>query len=134
MRIKLLRFIERLKKKPPVTEAMINAFIPGSGTRLPDEYLEFLRISDGIEGFIGKNSYVIFWPLEELLELNKAYQVNEYAPGLFLFGSDGGGEAYAFDTRSSMSIVRVPFVGMGLNEVRPIAPTFSGFLEVLENA
>lgn len=87
---------------------------------------------NGGEGFIGPNAYVIFWKLEELMELNKAYQVAEYAPGLFIFGSDGGGEAYAFDVRTpAMPIVSVPFVGLDLSLARAIAPTFSGFLDIL---
>ena len=50
-----------------------------------------------VRGFIGANAYVIFWKIGELTEVNKAYRVSEYAPGLFVFGSDDGGEAYAFD-------------------------------------
>jgi hypothetical protein len=49
-----------------------------------------------------------------------------------LFGSDGGGEAFAFDRRSEeQPIVRVPFIPLDLKEVRAFAPTFDGFLEAL---
>jgi hypothetical protein len=47
---------------------------------------------NGGEGSVG-DTYVILWRIEELIEMSKAYDVAEYAPGLFLFGSDGGGEA-----------------------------------------
>jgi hypothetical protein len=64
--------------------------------------------------------------------MNKAYQVAEYAPGLFLFGSDGGGEAFAFDTRTEAKpIVSVPFVGMELKLARPLGSNFKAFLEEL---
>jgi hypothetical protein len=55
---------------------------------------------NGGEGFIGEN-YLRAWPVEDLIQSNKDYRVDEAAPGLFLFGSSGGGEAFAFDTRSA---------------------------------
>jgi len=32
--------------------------------------------------------------------MNEVYEVAKYAPGLILFGSDGGDEAFAFDFRT----------------------------------
>lgn len=32
-----------------------------------------------------------------MIWFNEEYQVRQYAPGVILFGSDGGGEAYGFD-------------------------------------
>jgi hypothetical protein len=117
---------------PPVSAGVIAEFESASGLRLPPEYKLFLQSCDGGEGFIGPNAYVIFWRIVELLEMNKAYQVEEYAPGLFIFGSDGGGEAFAFDTReSTMPIVSVPFVGMELELAKPIGETFNDFVENL---
>ena len=53
-------------------------------------------------------------------------------PSLCLFGSDGGGETFAFDTRSDAKpIVSVPFVGMELKSARPVASNFNAFLEEL---
>ena len=102
-----------------------------AGLKLAIEYKEFLRQQNGGEGFIG-SAYVILWRVEDLLAMDESYQVHEYAPGLFLFGSDGGGEVFAFDTRTeAKSIVSVPFIGMGLNEARPVASNFNEFLKVL---
>jgi len=78
------------------------------------------------------DAYLILWRVGELLELNKAYHVAEYAPGLFLFGTNGGGEAYAFDTRSDAKpIVCVPFIGMDLKAVHTVAPNFEAFVAKL---
>lgn len=116
----------------PANASDFEQFETDVGFGLPADYESFLRRSNGGEGFIGPNGYVIFWKLGDLMEMNKAYQVPEFAPGLFIFGSDGGGEAYAFDVRTTaMPIVSVPFVGMDLNLARVIAPTFNEFLEVL---
>jgi hypothetical protein len=88
---------------------------------LPFAYENFLRMHNGGEGFIGDN-YLILWRSEELSKFNREYEVDQYAPGLLLFGSNGGGEGYAFDTRvASMSIARVPFIGMDLRYAIPVA-------------
>jgi hypothetical protein len=119
---------------PPSTIPAIRQFEIDSGVRLPGDYARFLQKANGGEGFIG-NAYVILWRVEELLEMNRAYQVADYAPGLFLFGSDGGGEAFAFDARSDVKpIVSVPFIGMDLNLVHPVAQNFATFLEVLSGS
>ena len=124
------RLLAKFNCNPPAGVS-VRQFEAESRVRLPDDYAEFLQQANGGEGFIG-NAYFILWRVEELLEMNKAYQVAEYAPGLFLFGSDGGGEAFAFDTCSDAKpIVSVPFVGMELKMARPIASNFKAFLEEL---
>jgi hypothetical protein len=82
------------------------------GVELPQSYIEFLKTHDGGEGLIG-DSYIIFWKVEELVAFNREYEVETYAPGIFLFASNGGGEGYGFDTLdAAMSVVRIPFIGM----------------------
>lgn len=122
----------RFHRNTPARAVEIEQFELQFGFALPNDYRDFLRASNGGEGFIGPNAYVILRMIGDLSEMNNAYQVAEYAPGLFLFGSDGGGDAYAFHSRTSaMPIVSVPFVGMELSVARVIAPTFSAFLNVL---
>jgi len=98
---------------------------------LPKDYLEFMEYSNGAAGSFPNGNHVILWPVERLVERNKAYEVGDYAPGIFIFGSSGGGEAYGFDTRSSMAIIQVPFVGMQLSDVEYLAPSFTEFLITL---
>ena len=55
---------------------------------LPADYVQFLvQMNDG-EGFVGRN-YLRAWPVEDLIQFNKDYLVDEAAPELFLFGSSG---------------------------------------------
>jgi hypothetical protein len=125
------RLFAKFNANPPASAAALREFECKAGLRLPEEYVQFLRQADGGEGFIG-NAYLILWRVAELVELNRAYQVAEYAPGLLLFGSDGGGEAFAFDMRTeAKAIVAVPFVGMELELVRPFGSNFGAFLEEL---
>jgi hypothetical protein len=102
--------------------------------RLPDSYVEFLQTKNGGEGFIGK-SYLALWKVEDLIAMNSAYHVSEFVPKLFLFGSDGGGEAFGFDTRTAeCRVVSVPFVGMDLQQAVFVASDFEEFLSVLFKA
>jgi hypothetical protein len=88
----------------------------------------FFRVANGGDGFHGPH-YAMLWSAVEIVELNESYQVRAYAPGLMLIGSNGGGEAYALDSRNSSSpVVRVPFVGMDLTLVQEFEPTISTFL------
>ena len=116
----------------PASTASLEAVEAAIGRPLPRDYKDFLLANDGGEGFISVN-YVILWKAEELVRFNQEYEVEKYAPGLFLFGSDGGGEGYAFDMRGGEpAVVMVPFIGMSLRHASPCAPDFSNFLRTLD--
>jgi hypothetical protein len=127
--------LDALDRRPPATDAAIAESEKHSGTKLPAEYVEFLRLANGGAGFVGKNTYVMLWGVEELAPMNQSYEVQKYAPGLLIFGSDGGGEAYGFDTRTAQPpVVQMPFVGMAWSVARFMGGTFSVFLERLREA
>ncbi len=99
---------------------------------LPDEYRHFIEKHNGAEGAIGKNNYLVIWSIEEIVELNEAYGVSEFTPGLVYFGSDGGGLAYAFDKRlATISIVKFPFDSIHIEDAEHIAQEFGDFIKVI---
>jgi len=109
---------------PPADRGIVEGLSSGLGVALPGDYLDFLRQHNGGEGFIGDN-YIVLWKAEELADFNREYEVEKYAPGILLFGSDGAGEGYGFDTESAaMPIVHVPFIGMERRYATPIAKDF----------
>ena len=109
-----------------LTEGQLNAradsaLVDSLSVALPPSYLDFLNTHNGGEGFIGEH-YIVFWQAQELADFNREYEVETYAPGIFLFGSDGGGEGYGFDTDDAlMPIVRIPLVGMERQYAEPVA-------------
>ena len=126
-------FVSFIDRRPPAGEAMISVAERQLKSKLPSEYIEFLSASDGGECFVG-DAYVNLWGVEELATMNAAYEVRKYVPGLLIFGSDGGGEAFGFDTRNSnWPIVRIPFVGMDWSLARPVGDSFKAFLEALNS-
>lgn len=125
-------FGSEFNRNPPASPIDLDGLGERFGAKLPDDYLAYLRVSNGGEGPVGPDSYLILFPAEQIAVLNEAYEVDRWAEGLVIFGSDGGGEAIAFDTRSlPPRIVSVPFVGMSLDLVRPIAFDLKGFSESL---
>ncbi len=95
---------------------------------LPEAYRDYLARQDGWEGFVG-DAYLVLWRASELATFNEDYEVADYAPGLYLFGSNGGGSGFAFDLREpAMPIVLVPLIGMSLEVAMPVSRNFEAFL------
>ncbi len=118
--------------RPAASDKQIRECEERLGIVLPEGYRQFLKRSNGGEGFVGPNAYAMFWSVEELHSMNQGYEVEKYLVGGLLFGSDGGGEAYGFDLRNpKSSIVQVPFVGMGWSDALVLGGSFDSFLEKL---
>ena len=119
---------ERFDGKPPATEDAIRRLEPHP---LPAAYLKFLRRHDGGAGFIG-STYLIVWGTRELVDGNADYEVQTLAPGLFLFGTDGGSEGFAFDTQApGHPIVMVSLVSLDRKDAIAAGTSFDDFLERL---
>ncbi|OBQ67168.1 SMI1/KNR4 family protein [Mesorhizobium loti] len=96
----------------PAEASLVDGLSARLGVALPKDYTDFLKEHNGGEGFIG-DSYIVFFKAEELVQFNIEYEVEKYAPGILLFGSNGAGEGYGFDTDdAAMPIVQIPFIGM----------------------
>jgi hypothetical protein len=129
MNSRVKQLISGLSLRQGNAQNVIYAMASSLGINLPEDYIDFLLNSNGGEGVIG-NSYLALWAVEDIPSLNEAYAVNEFAPSLVIFGSDGGGTAYAFDKRIGQ-IVEVPFVGMADNAVRSIGISLEDLLEYI---
>ena len=129
MSIPLDELLVDFPKAAPASEQSLQSAEKALGKPLPADYRAFLLQCNGGEGFMGRH-YLILWKAEKLAQFNQEYQVSDYAPGLLMFGSSGGGEGFAFDTRMTpYPIVQVPFVGMSLNDAIPVADSFGKLLE-----
>jgi hypothetical protein len=114
-------YLESWVLNPGIPEKDFLTEVSSLDFALPRDFVQFFCENNGGEGFIGSN-YLIIWKADELVVFNAEYEVDLYAPGIFLFGSNGGGEGYGFDTREKkMSIVRIPFIGMQISDAIPTA-------------
>ncbi|HEY2580162.1 MAG TPA: SMI1/KNR4 family protein [Mucilaginibacter sp.] len=117
------------KKEAPSNKEITN-FLEGIDFELPKGFIEFFSLSNGalIRGK-SENVYVILWPLTDMVKLNEEYKVDEFAPGFFIFGSDGGGTAYCIEKNTSC-IYNMQFIGMS-EDLTFICKTFAEFLQTL---
>ena len=100
------------------------------GVTFPDDYVELMLLSNGLEGFMSSDPdspYIQIDPIEEVMDDEAEQLSGEFRPRFVVFGSDGGGEAFAFDADHDMRIVMFPWVG-GAEDAIVQAPTLGEFL------
>lgn len=126
---KFKKFTEKLTLNPPAIIDQIKEVEKHFQIEFPSDYVDFMLQSDGAEGSINE-AYVQLWKIEDLPRRNAGYEFKKDFADLILFGSDGGGEAYAFEKQNNMFIVNPPYIGSP-EDTRKCAKTFSEFLQYL---
>lgn len=105
------------------------SYLAERGLELPADLAELLRSRDG--GVANEDGlYAHIWSSAELANLNTGYAVEEFAPGLVLFGSDGGDEAFALckDAAGRTVVAVVPFIGMSTDAMTVVGPGLKDLL------
>ncbi len=121
--------------KAGATAVELADLIAASGNTLPDDYLSFLSFSNGGEGPL---SVVPPWLVLDdaafVAETMRNGTFAEFFPGLIVVGSNGAGEAIAFDVRqgSRGGIVYFDMTNSDLAEsVQPLAATFTELMSLV---
>ena len=114
------------KKLPAPVLALLRKY-----ASLPSAYTDFLAESGGAEGSLGvAPGWFVMWSPEQALTASDEYEVSQYVPGYFAFGSNGGGELLLLNlntTDEQRPIYLVPAIGMSPEEVIEVAPSFGAF-------
>jgi hypothetical protein len=110
------------------SEDEVRTFLAKAPASIPRSYVEFLATRGALEVQVAEldSAFVLLWPLHEVLGLNQGYGFEEFAPELFGFGSDGGGELYAFDLRD-LRVGRVPAIPLERASFVTVAKDFEQF-------
>ncbi len=119
---------------PPAPRATIDALVEEARIDLPNAYLTLLMFSDGAEGVLGiEPGWFQMWPAAHVMEYNRGYEVAQRIRGFFGFGSSGGGELLAFDTRMPppWKIYMIPFIPMQEEQAICIADDFEAFIHAM---
>jgi len=90
-----------------------------AGAELPDEYFAFLAFSNGGEGPLGVDpGYIVIDSAEDAASQKEKKTFEEFFPGFFMFGGNGGGELFAFDLRGSKPwpVVMIDMTNIDLKE------------------
>jgi hypothetical protein len=97
---------------------------------VPRDCSEIIQTYGGREGFLS-DTYLRLFRWEELWALNEAFEINENAPELVIFGSNGYGDAFCF-SRNSPQILQVPFIPLALEHAEVVGRTFASFFQSLK--
>lgn len=128
----IISMMNTMDLNEPADEKTITEVENSIGFALPVQYREFMLYSNGAEGELGENSYLVLWPIEDIIPLNEAYEVSRYTPRILYFGSDGGDTAYAFDARDeAKSIIEIPFISIHDEDAHICAKDFNDFIKNL---
>lgn len=129
---RLLRILSSPLVSFGATEASLEGLMAELGYRLPDDYLDFMRQSNGYTGEVGTANFVNIWRVEEVMPTNRANNFSRWIPGLALFASNESGDFYAFDMRhGSEGVVFIPSIPLDLRYARKVGLSFTDFLERL---
>jgi hypothetical protein len=116
------------KNNSPTTKE-VETFLSTIDFKLPEGFIEFMKDANGADISTDKN-YLLLWPLTDMIQLNKEYNVDEYAPNFFLIGSDGGDTAYAIE-KATGHIFEMPFIGMSNEDAVFKCEKFTDLVESL---
>jgi len=92
----------------------------------PRGYLAYLLATESVYQFGG--AYLV--EDDELLSFNAHYESDDFYPGYFLIGSDGGGEAFAIE-KTTGNFIQLPFIGHDEETATVVGRTWPEFLEYL---
>ncbi|MDT5060472.1 MAG: hypothetical protein QOH63_931 [Acidobacteriota bacterium] len=118
---------------PPATEESILRLVQSCKVKLPDEYLDLLRFSNGGEGDLALPPLLfVLFDVDEILEMLEDSFYREEFPDFLFFGGNGGLEKIAFDVRKGVPypIVTVDPIA-GSESAVEIAPNMAQFIEAI---
>ncbi len=103
---------------------------------LPDSYLALLTESDGAEAGLSVDPlWLVIYDAAEVIAIATSGAFAEHVPGTFLFGGNGGGEAFAFETVAERAgrIVTVDLTDPDTGpRVRPVADSFDDLIALID--
>jgi len=95
------------------------------GRSFPQSYKKFLLRSNGGEGPIGRNGYIVLWPVGSIAKKREKSGFATFLPDLIPIGSNGGGEALALQfAGNSAWFGYVPWVDLNTASFIRIADDF----------
>jgi hypothetical protein len=128
------QLLKEWKPNPGAPREVVEKVQDELGIVFPADYAQLMEWSNGGEDWIGE-SYLQLWPMEEIPSRNESIGATKYAPGVILFGGDGGMMKYGFDTHfDPPAIVEVDAVSIGNEEDTIIhRMSFTEFLQLLHD-
>ncbi|GAB2464267.1 hypothetical protein GCM10011375_16410 [Hymenobacter qilianensis] len=99
--------------------------------KLPDWYINELSKTHDLVFDFEDGKYLELWPIVEVLELNRAYNADEFYLNFILIGTDGGGEACAIEKQSG-SVYFIPYIGCLPDDAIYVGKSLKDLIEYLQ--
>ena len=98
---------------------------------LPESYINFLQKHNGASGDLPvQPCYFQLWRIDEIIENNQDYEIQDYLPGYFGIGGNGGGEFLAIHLENQ-KIFTIPFIPMDEENAWLVAESFEDLEKIL---
>ena len=126
-----------LETNSSASDNAIDELTAAVGFELSSVYLRLLGEADGGETFLGDDdsdngSYLVLWPSSDVVAMNNEHKISTHAPDFFAFGTNGGGELFAFDTkRKDDAVFMLPEIGLTGNAAMLYCKSFSALIALL---
>ena len=118
-----------IMKPTPATEAQVSALEARFGYALPLDYRHFLTTQGSLREFIGE-CFLDLMPVDQIVPINEAGEIQERFPGALVIGGDGSRELLTYDFRGERgSLVLLDITAEDWSAAIPQAPSLTAFLE-----
>jgi hypothetical protein len=95
--------------------------------RLPADYLDFIRKSDGAV-LQGQENHLLLFRVRDVIDQTLGYQ--KHSGGLIFIGSDGGALGYCIDRKEPHAYWEIHFMDIGEQAPEKVADTFEQFVSI----
>ena len=127
---KIKEMTKDMEYNKPATKEELEEIEKEFNIKLPENYKDFMLLTNGAEGPIGKYGYLAIFDTEEVKWYNAESPLKENFPELFFIASIRGGYVYAIDTRKeSTKYVQVDDLATNYDEVKEICDKFEKLIE-----
>lgn len=126
------QLLENIELNSPPSTLEIENFLNKFDFSIDPDYLEFLRVHDGGEGFLTNNNFISLWTVSDLLDMNPYYDHDHFCDNVIILGSNGSDIAYGM-TKIDHTYFYAPYIGMS-EEVKYLGNSFWTFLEKISDA
>lgn len=100
---------------------------------IPDDYIIYLQNYLGFEEFIG-SEFVQLWDIDELIEVNKDFQISDNLPKTLAIGGNGNSEFIAIEQTedNTIRVIISPLIDLDKQYHIVIGNSFTDFLQRLD--
>lgn len=108
----------------------IESMRKASPIEIPSEYIEIIKTASEIEISVMDERYITIWGAAGCVEMNEAYQIQEYIPDSWAIGDDGGGNAILYMTGAKgKGVYAVSFGDLCVEDAYYLSPSLSDFFK-----